>query len=434
MTARIQRVGAGSAWRAGDEIIAIDGAPVADQLDVAFRTTGVESALFTVRRGATVLSRLVSMKRFAAERLELEPMRFKRCACRCVFCFMDQMPPGMRDSLYEKDDDWRLSFLFGNFITLADISERDMRRILDLRLSPLYISVHAVAPRLRERIFGKRLRRDILQDMARLGRAGIVMHAQIVLVPGLNDGRALDETVGALFGLYPACRSVALVPVGLTRHRTGLPRIRGVGQREAREIVRWAKEKRRSFRERTGGERFVHLADEFYLLARRALPAASEYDGYPQLSNGVGMCRFFLEQLELDAERLARHPAAPVHLTLVTGALGARFIRSHVVPFVRERVRGAHIELLVVPNRLFGASVGVSGLLAGADILQAARRAVRARTCLVIPPNAVNHDGLFLDDMRPAELARSLGVPVVVPRNTFLERAVLNRCRRRHAV
>jgi len=430
MAVRIEEVrGTSAAFRPGDEIVSMDGEPVEDQLDVLFRAAGERSALFGLRRrGVTRLER-VSPEAFDRARLVFEPMRFARCKSRCIFCFMDQMPPGMRPSLYEKDDDYRLSFLFGNYVTLTNATEREMRRIIDLGLSPIYISVHAVRAAVRERIFGRPVRRNILRDMKRLARRGITMHAQVVVIPGVNDGRILEETVARLGELYPACRSVALVPVGLTKHRKGLPAIRALSSADARAIIRWAEGKRRAFFEKTGGEHFLHLADEFYLLARRAFPPEAEYDDFPQLANGVGMCRLFLKNLRLDASRLGAAAAAPARLTIVTGKLAARFMRSAVAPLVRERAPRLELDFLVVPNRLFGRRVGVSGLLSGEDILRAALERGRPRGCLVLPPNALNHEGLLLDCLRPEDLERALGVPVVVPRGTFLERRVLARCR-----
>jgi putative radical SAM enzyme (TIGR03279 family) len=431
MPVRVQRVGGKqTGFRRGDEIIAIDGTPVADQLDVIFLTArGQPRARFTVRRGGVIFTRTITARGFDGARLEFEPMRFIRCRSKCIFCFMDQMPRGMRSSLYEKDDDYRLSFLFGNYVTLGDLTEREMRRIIDLGLSPLYISVHAIDKRVRARVFGRPLRRSIEHDMERLARHGIIMHAQIVVVPGVNDGRVLNDTVERLFRLYPECRSVALVPVGLTKHRKGLPRIRSVSRDEARAIIDWASGKRRTFLGRSGGRHFVHLSDEFYLLARRALPPMDAYDDFPQLANGVGMCRLFLDRLARDAARLASGPTQRARLAIITGALGARFMRRYVLPYVAEHLPSVRIDLIAVVNRLFGRVVGVSGLLAGADIQCAVQAHRPVRGCLVIPPNALNHDGLFLDDMTAGELGKALGIPVVVPDVTFLEPAVLKRCR-----
>ena len=429
MTVRIARIdGPPGFFREGDEIVSIGSHPVEDQLDVLFRTTGEGGARFTIRRGTRTLARFLSFGSFARARLVFDPMRFLRCRSSCVFCFMDQMPEGLRGSLYEKDDDYRISFLFGNFVTLNDVSDRDIARIIELGLSPLYISVQAASRNVRERLFARPMHRDLMRDLARLGRGGITMHAQIVLVPGINDGPVLRDTVRKLFALYPACRSVAIVPVGLTRHRGGLPRLRGVTVPQSRVLIDWAERERERCSRKTGGDPFLHLADELYLATNRRLPPAKTYGDFPQLANGVGMCRHFLERLEKDITRLKRRRPRRTSMTVVTGTLGARFIRRYVLPLLRERVPSLSVCLLVVRNGLFGPTVGVSGLLSGRDILRSAKRSRRRTGCLVIPPNAVNHERLFLDDVRPADIERELGVPVVVARTTFLEKRVMTRC------
>ncbi|HVO76734.1 MAG TPA: DUF512 domain-containing protein, partial [Candidatus Bathyarchaeia archaeon] len=309
MTVRIARIdGRTGFFRAGDEIVSLGSRPVEDQLDLLFRTAGEGSARFTIRRGTRTYSRRLTFDQFARARLVFEPLRFIRCGSNCTFCFMDQMPPGMRPSLYEKDDDYRLSFLFGNFITLNDVRDRDIERIIELHLSPLYISVHAFSRRVRERLFGRPMRRDLMKDLSRLARAGITMHAQIVLVPGINDGSVLHETVRKLFTLYPACRSAAIVPVGLTKHRDGLAALRRITPSESRTVMAWADRERRREAPTTGAETFLHLADEFYLATNRKLPPSEAYGDFPQLSNGVGMCRRFLDRLERDVERVRRRP------------------------------------------------------------------------------------------------------------------------------
>ncbi len=429
MAVRIQRIGGVSGFfRPGDEIVSIGGRPVADQLDVLFLTSGGGSVPVTVRRDSAERTRVLSIRTFERARLSFEPMRFIRCRSRCVFCFMDQMPPGMRASLYEKDDDYRLSFLFGNFITLNDVNEEDIRRIIGLHLSPLYISIHAVDAGVRERIFGRQMKRNILSDLRRLARRGIVVHAQIVLVPGMNDGAALERSLAALWRLYPACRSVAVVPVGITAHRKDLPRIRRMNAAEARRLVSWAADERERYRARTGGERFLHLADELYLLAGRTLPPAEEYDDYPQIANGVGMCRLFLDDLRRDAARLRRRGGRPGRMTIATGGLGARFLRRYASPLLARELPGFDMRLLPVPNRLFGPAVGVSGLLAGRDIIREARRRKVTEGCVVIPPNALNHAGRFLDGLTPAAVGRELRLEVRAARRTFLESRIVRLC------
>jgi putative radical SAM enzyme (TIGR03279 family) len=434
MTVRIARIdGASGFFKTGDEILSIGSRRVEDQLDVLFRTAGEGGARFTVRRGTRMHTRFLTFAAFARARLVFDPMRFIRCGSNCIFCFMDQMPGGLRQSLYEKDDDYRLSFLFGNFITLNDASDRDIKRIIELALSPLYVSVHAASRNVRERLFARSMLRDVMKDLARLARGGITMHAQIVLVPGVNDGAVLRDTVRKLFALYPACRSVAIVPVGLTRHRDRLPRLHRVTVGQSRTLIDWAERERERCSRQTGGDPFLHLADEFYLATNRTLPPAETYGDYPQLANGVGMCRHFLEQLEADIARLKRRPPGKMSMTVVTGTLGAKFIRRYVTPLLREGLPSVSLRLLTVRSGLFGPSVGVSGLLSGRDILRSAQRSRTRARCLVIPPNAVNHEQLFLDDMRPSDIERELGVPVVVARTTFLEPRVIGRCNARCA-
>jgi len=428
MTVRIYRIdGEPGFFRPGDEIVSIAGRPVRDQLDVLFLSAGEGTARFIVRRGGRLRTRDIDLEALARERVVFDEMRFIRCRSACIFCFMDQMPGGLRPSLYEKDDDYRLSFLFGNFVTLNDVRERDLARIIELGLSPLYVSVHAVSRRVRERLFGRPMRRSILRDLSRLARAGIVIHAQIVVVPGINDGASLRETVRELASLYPACRSIAVVPVGITAHREHLPRIRRLSVGESRALMDWAEGERNRLRERTGGDCLLHLADEFYLTTNRTLPSAADYGDFPQLSNGVGMCRRFLMELERDIARAKRRGSAPRRITIATGILGARFLRRYAEPLAAALVPRTTLRVIVVGNRLLGPSVTVSGLLAGRDIIHAARRA-GVSGCVVIPPNAVNHDGRFIDDVRVRDISRALGVPAVVARSTFFEARVARAC------
>lgn len=425
------REGSSRTFGPGDEILSIDSRRVRDQLDLFFHTAGEGTAVFEIRKAdGRIMEKAVSLDRFRRAGLVFEEMKFKRCKSKCIFCFVDQMPRGLRRTLYFKDDDFRLSFLFGNYITLNDVSGRDIARIIDMHLSPLYISVHSVDPGIRERLFGKTLRRDILADIAELAAAGITMHAQIVLVPGINDGSVMEETVRRLFDHYPAVLSVSVVPVGLTGHRTGLVELRSVTAPEARRIIDSAGILRGEFLERTQGERFLHLADELYLLAGRKIPGETAYDGYPQIANGVGMCRDFIERTKADIERLRGKLQSKVRMTIVTGTLGGKFMRRYILPPVTAALPRIEIDLAVVRNRLFGASVGVSGLLAGEDMLHTIKNNIKTDGCIVLPPNALNCDGLLIDNKRPAHIGRALGARVLVPETSFLERRIIRACGR----
>ena len=410
----------------GDEIVSIDGKKVRDQLDILFNMGGEERARLRIRKkNGNEIEKDLDYGYFEREGITFREMEFRTCGSKCIFCFVDQMPRGLRDTLYCKDDDYRLSFLFGNYITLNDISESDISRIIEYHLSPLYVSVHAVDRELREYIFGRPIRNEILQVLGRLADEGITFHAQIVLVPGVNDGRYLSETVQALAALYPGCRSLSIVPVGLTRHRKNLPLIEDVTAEKAEEIFRW-KDAADKMLEGQGElkDRFFYLSDEFYLLTGREIPPDSYYGEYFQIDNGVGMSRIFIEEIKAEIERLKREGLKNTDLTVITGRLGGRLIDRYIMPLVRRGIPECSIQVVEVENRLFGEQVTVSGLLSGSDIIAAARRADSLTGRVVIPPNAVNHRGKLIDDSSVDDIAAALEREVILPESNFLERAV----------
>jgi len=341
------------------------------------------------------------------------------------------MPPGMRESLYFKDDDYRLSFLFGNYLTLNDISQAQINRIIEFNLSPLFVSVHATDKKVRTKIFGRPMKNEIMSVLARLADGGISIHAQIVVIPGMNDGPVMARTIRDLFKLYPACATLAVVPVGLTGHRDGLTKLRKITAAEAREMIDMAADMNDRFRNKTIDQDFVFMSDEFYLLADRAFPEAEKYGGFEQLSNGVGMSRLFIDGIRERIDHLKKRKIAPSGLmTLVTGRLGSRLMRRYVLPMVNRALPSLSIKLVTVDNSTFGRSVSVSGLLSGVDIIAAVKRAGGPMGVLVLPPNTVNHDGRLIDDIRPSSLRKELGTKVLVPTEDFLENRILRACRK----
>jgi putative radical SAM enzyme (TIGR03279 family) len=419
-------------FRRGDSITAIDGKKVGDQLDLYYILSGIDSALFSVQRdNGRVIERRLKVETLEKAAPVFEEMRFIRCSSRCIFCFVDQMPPGMRDTLYFKDDDYRLSFLFGNYITLNDISRQQLKRIIDYNLSPLYVSVHATSADVRKKIFGRPIKSDIMSVLKELADGGVSIHAQIVVIPGVNDGRVLAKTIRDLFSLYPSCATLAVVPVGLTGHREGLAGLRKITPAEARGMIDLAGDLNGGFREKSGGHDFVFMSDEFYLLAGRVLPDASRYGGFEQLSNGVGMSRLFIDRIKDRIDHLRRRKPMPSGtMTLVTGRLGGRLLRRYILPLVKRDLPGISIDLVPVVNSTFGRSVTVSGLLSGADVADALRRHGGPRGMIVLPPNTVNHEGRMLDDTRPGDLGKLFGTKVLVPEEDFLEDRVLKAIRR----
>jgi putative radical SAM enzyme (TIGR03279 family) len=395
----------------GDEILQVSHKRTEDALDFHFHAAAEGPVTLTVRKpDGRVREVSLDGETLAELGLRFSPMDFKRCRNKCVFCFVDQMPKGLRPSLYVKDEDVRLSFLFGNFTTLNDVTEAELQRILEQHLSPQYVSVHAVTPAVRERLFGRPMKRDILDTLRRLAEGGIEIHTQVVLCPGLNDGEELDRTIETLGSLHEEIRSLAVVPVGLTRHRRGLPEIRPYDAGEMNRVIDQVHRHRERFRA-TQGRAFVHLSDEWYLVTERPLPEAADYEGFPQLDNGVGMTRHFLDELEPDIE--AGLPRDLSDRTVVTGRLGERVWRRYLFPRLVSAGVEALPELVVVDNRFFGPTVTVAGLLTAGDIA-VALDARRSRGPVGLPPNLVNPEGLFLDGPDLPTFERTVGRPVAI--------------------
>lgn len=400
---------ASAGLRAGDRVLAVNGEALRDAIDFQFHAADDVLRLEVEREG---IRRPLTIVRARADLgVELEPPRagdIATCANKCVFCFIHQLPRGMRRSLYVKDDDYRLSFLHGNYITLTDLAEADFERIVAQRLSPLYVSVHATDPALRHRLLGQpRRSAEILPRLERLAKARIRVHAQIVLCPDLNDGPHLERTVRELSVLHPHVATTAIVPVGLTRHRQRLPELRTLTVTEAAALVETVAGWQRDFLPALGS-RFVFLADEVYLLADRQLPGAAAYEGFSIVEDGIGLVRRFEDGWH---RSLARRHARAVRrdTTIVTGAMfGPRLARLIAQLDDAERAR-----IATVPNDFFGHGIGVAGLLTGRDIqAHLAARGDLGDLVLVPAVTVRDGDGVFLDDVTPADLARDLGVPV----------------------
>jgi putative radical SAM enzyme (TIGR03279 family) len=402
---------AAAGLRPGDRVVAINGRVLRDAIDFQFYGAEARLRLDVVRGEARAALRLTRPPG-ADLGVELEaprPGEIATCANKCVFCFIHQLPKGMRRSLYVKDDDFRLSFLHGNYITLTDLDEAELARIEEQRLSPLYVSVHATDPALRWELLGRpRASAEILPRLERLAKVGIRMHAQIVLCPGLNDGAHLARTVAELAPLHPRVATTAIVPVGLTAHRERLASLRTLTDDEARALVATVDRWQRDFLDRLDS-RFVFLGDEVYLQAGVELPAAEAYEGFAIAEDGIGLVRRFEDGFE---RALRRHRTAGVGpaLTLVSGALYAPRLARLVA-----RVPGGRARVAAVPNRFFGGSVSVTGLLTGQDIARHLAGLAPLGEAVIVPAVALrDRDGVFLDDMTPADLAAAVGVPVRV--------------------
>lgn len=328
------------------------------------------------------------------------------CKNNCLFCFVAQLPPGVRNTLCVKDDDYRLSSLHGSFVTLTNLSENDWQRLLTMRPSPLYVSVHTTSGSLRAQMMRNPKAGQIMEQLRLLAEHHIEIHCQIVLVPGVNDGAELERTIRDLRSLWPAVQSVAVVPVGLTAHRDQLPLLRKTTQSEARAVVNELLPLARQA-QRELGVSFVYLADEFFLLAGSRVPARRYYDDFPQIENGIGLTRHLLDELKPGLRRLPKRLSSPRRVIWVTGSLAAPMLQ--MVAWQLNSIEGLWVDVCAVPNRFFGESVTVTGLLTGQDILTALQTIDAHGAQILIPEvtlRAAERD--FLDGMTFTDLQQAL--------------------------
>ena len=412
----------------GDRLLAIDGQEIEDIFDYRFYTG--DSYLEVLIEKQDGEEWLLQIEKEPEEDLGLHfenglMDEYRSCRNKCVFCFIDQMPPGMRETLYFKDDDSRLSFLQGNYITLTNMSDKDFERIIRFHLAPINISVHATDPALRCQMLNNRFAGDVLEKMQALYEAGIEMNGQIVLCPGLNDGAQLDRTIGDLARFLPHMRSLSVVPVGLTKYRDGLYPLRPFRKEEAAAVIAQVEAWQRQLWQQHGVH-FVQASDEFYILAGRPVPEAARYDGYPQLENGVGMVRLLLEETQ---EALAALPGdqRKAELSLATGRLAAGCL-GEILARLQEKFPHIQVRLYPIRNDFFGETITVAGLVTGRDLI-AQLKGQKLGTRLLIPSAMLRSgEAVFLDDITVSQAENALQVPVDIVKSSgydFVDR-ILN--------
>lgn len=411
--------------RPGDRLLAVNGVVLRDFLDYRYAITASRLRLS--------LERPEGYYKVVVEKDEDEDLGLvfdtdcfdgiKRCRNRCVFCFVDQLPRGLRPSLYVKDDDYRLSFLHGNFITLTNLVDAEVKRILTYHLSPLYISVHATDPEVRGFLLGQSHPAPVLEQIAALAEGGIAMHIQVVLCPGINDGDVLRQTIKDLACFWPMVASIGIVPVGLTRHRTGLPVLRSFISAEASHLVREIRNLQEAYRKRLGVS-LVYLADEFYLKGREPLPKTGDYDGFPQLENGIGLCRLYYDQFRHLTRRLPERLPRPRRYWVATARSGARALQP--VLHRLNLIGNLRVNTVRITNTFFGPRINVAGLLTGRDLIWGLRGLQGERVLL---PGLLFRKGTraFLDGLTLDQVAVATGCHLLVVNNDAesLVRAVL---------
>lgn len=408
----------------GDRLISIDGMEIEDIFDYQFmiQDTYIEM-VFQKPDGEQWL---LEVDKDYDEDLGLEfesglMDEYRHCHNKCVFCFIDQMPPGMRDTLYFKDDDSRLSFLQGNYVTLTNMSDHDIDRICRYHLSPINISFQAMNPALRCKMLNNRFAGEALKKVDRLMEADIHMNGQIVLCKGLNDGKELEYSIRELMKYIPNLESVSVVPVGLTKYREGLYPLEPFDGKEAAGVIDMIEAfQRECYAEY--GIHFVHASDEWYILAGRDLPEEERYDGYLQLENGVGMLRLMIDEFQEEMKRRVKIDGFPDfrpgrELSIATGKLAFPYIQR-MARQMEETCPGLKIAVYPITNLFFGEMITVSGLLTGQDIL-AQLTGKPLGQCLLLPENVLRSgEDVFLDDYRLSELEKALQVPINIVKSS----------------
>ncbi|MDT5157945.1 MAG: hypothetical protein QOH51_2302 [Acidobacteriota bacterium] len=396
----------------GDRVVKVNGRTVRDYLDFRFHTGGeTELTLDVLKRDGEEWELEIERGEGEDFGLQFENIAPRQCANECLFCFCKGNPPDARPALFFRDEDVRLSFLYGNYTTLSSITEDEMQRVIEQRLTPQYVSVHATDLRVRALLLGvDEHRADISDKMRRMMDASIEIHAQVVLCPDINDGEILRKTVRDLAAEYPRVRSVAIVPLGLTRYNTD-ERLTPVTPEWCRQIIREVSALQRELRERLGTN-FAFLGDEIYLRAGRTVPARRHYGDYPQIEDGVGMVRSFREEFARLLRRVEKNPpprAPRLHGSVLTGTLFAPVLEE-LIGRLNDRV-GTRLKVVAIENKYFGSEIVVAGLMTG-ECVQAARTRIEG-DFVVIPKTAHKSDEpVMLDGTRLEDLERQLGLPI----------------------
>ena len=398
----------------GDVLVSVNSHEINDVLDYRFYIKEEKLTLALVSNGK---AKKVHLRKDEDDDLGLEfdsylMDRQHRCTNRCIFCFVDQMPPGMRETLYFKDDDSRMSFLFGSYVTLTNLTEHDVSRLIEMHISPVNVSVHTMNPELRVKMMKNKHAGECLSILKRLADAGIKLNTQLVLCPGINDGKELEYSLSELEKLLPSIQSIAAVPVGLTKFRENLPALRTYTPQEARETIEIVD----SFGERClekYGVRLAFCADEFYLIAGMPIPDEEYYEDYPQLENGVGLWRNLLEEFSFALTESSFEKDIERHVSIATG-VAAYPLLVRLCRLVSEKYPLVKADVFQIKNDFFGHSVTVAGLVTGKDLISQLKDKLHAET-LIIPSVMLRSEGdVFLDDVSLEDVEKALSVSVRV--------------------
>ncbi len=399
----------------GDRLLQINGKRVIDEIDYKFRMTAEHLILSIEINGK--LDRVEVEKEYDDDLgVKFEEMKIRECANRCVFCFVDQNPPNMRDGMYFRDGDYRLSYLHGHYITLTNMGQNELNRIVEQRMSPLYISVHVTEPQLRQKLFLYKRDDGILKKLRFLTENGIELHTQIVLMPTINDKKYLLGTLSDIYPFYPVLKSCTIVPVGLTKHRQGLMDIPIVSKKYAKQMLEKLKDIRKIF---PGNKApFVLCSDEWYILADIPFPNVDEYKDVDLVENGVGQVPQFLTRFYSEAAHFPKHLKKPFQITLITGTLIGDIFTYKILPIL-NKIHNLNVNVIPIKNKFYGESVTVSGLITGRDIITQLKKQTIGDE-IWVSHRILNDDGVYtLDNMTLKDIEAELRCPVKLGEDSF---------------
>ena len=400
----------------GDRLLKINGKRVQDEIDYQFRMT--EEVLTLDFEISGRLEKVEIEKEYDDDLgVEFEEMKIRSCANDCVFCFVDQNPPEMRKGMYFRDGDYRMSYLHGHYITMTNMGQNELTRIVEQRLSPLYISVHVTDIQQREKLFLYKKDDGLLEKLKFLTSNGVELHTQIVLMPELNDGEYLIKTLEDLYQFHPILKSCTIVPVGLTGHRKGLMEIKSVNTQYAKNLLNEVPQMRNQFP--GGNSPFVLYSDEWFILAEQPFPPQSDYGGLDLAENGVGQVRQFLTLFEEESAKFPTELAVETNITLATGTLIYETFQKEVLPIL-DQIKNLNISLLPIVNNFYGTSVTVTGLLTGTDIItQLAPE--NLGDAVWMSHRILNDEGtLTLDNLTLDDISTAIGCPLQLSNDSFL--------------
>lgn len=404
----------------GDKILSVNGIDFYDILEYRYLTAEYEVTLRVLKSNGDIEEITIENDyedlgiEFSNALIDIA----KSCRNKCIFCFIDQLPKGMRETVYFKDDDTRLSFLQGNYVTLTNLDDEDLDRLIKMRVSPINISVHTTNPELRVKMLQNKNAGKVYEIMKRFSKNGIYMNCQIVLCRGYNDKDELDRTINDISKLSPYVESLSVVPVGLTKHRDGLCEIKPFDKESSKEVIKQVEKWQKKLQKEIG-TRLVYLSDEFYINAGSKIPNAEEYEGFPQIENGVGLVASMYEEFEL-AVKMLKYKEKKREVSLITGELAYDFIKS-LAKKLEEICLGLKVNVYPIKNNFFGGGVNVSGLVVGSDIMEQLKDKTLGEKVFIPASMLRAGEDVFLDDTTLCEVEEFLNVPIGVLMNDGYE-------------